>query len=140
MDGVGGWVRRLFGHAFEGLGLHRVSLYVYTHNPRARRAYEKVGFVAEGVERETLWQGGEWIDAVRMSVLAPEWATHRGRPDGGRPHGGQDDWLGRVGGPTEGRTTVGWARVGGPTEGRTDGGRDDGGRGESGGPVSSRAR
>ncbi|MDX2526874.1 GNAT family N-acetyltransferase [Streptomyces europaeiscabiei] len=77
-------VRLTVGHAFEGLGLHRVSLYVYTHNARARRAYEKVGFVSEGVERQTLWQDGEWIDAVRMSVLAPEWAAHRGRPDRGR--------------------------------------------------------
>ncbi|GAB2906169.1 GNAT family N-acetyltransferase [Streptomyces heilongjiangensis] len=76
-------VRLTVGHAFERLGMHRVSLYVFTHNPRARRAYEKAGFVAEGVERQTLWQDGEWIDAVRMSILAPEWATHRGRPERG---------------------------------------------------------
>ncbi|MFM9552208.1 GNAT family N-acetyltransferase [Streptomyces caniscabiei] len=74
-------VRLTVGHAFEHIGLHRVALYVFTHNPRARRAYEKVGFVAEGIERQTLWQGGEWIDAVRMSILAPEWAAHRGRPE-----------------------------------------------------------
>lgn len=73
-------VRLIVGHAFERLGLHRVSLYVFAHNPRARRAYEKAGFVAEGVERQTLWQDGEWIDAVRMPILAPEWAAHRGRP------------------------------------------------------------
>jgi RimJ/RimL family protein N-acetyltransferase len=78
-------VRLTVGHAFERLGMHRVSLYVFTHNPRARRAYEKVGFVAEGVERQTLWQDGKWIDAVRMSILAPEWAAHRGRPEVGRP-------------------------------------------------------
>ncbi|MFF6780046.1 GNAT family N-acetyltransferase [Streptomyces sp. NPDC012510] len=88
-------VRLTVGHAFERVGLHRVSLYVFTHNPRALRAYEKVGFVAEGVERQTLWQDGEWIDAVRMSILAPEWAAHRGRPEGDprRPdsdHGGPD--------------------------------------------------
>jgi RimJ/RimL family protein N-acetyltransferase len=73
-------VRLTVGHAFEQVGLHRVSLYVYTHNPRARRAYEKAGFVSEGVERESLWQDGRWVDAVRMSVLAPEWAEHRGHP------------------------------------------------------------
>ncbi|QYX79940.1 GNAT family N-acetyltransferase [Streptomyces akebiae] len=83
-------VRLTVGHAFEGLGLHRVSLYVFTHNPRARRAYEKVGFVAEGVERQTLWQDGRWIDAVRMSVLAPEWAAHRGWPEDGRGNGRGD--------------------------------------------------
>ncbi|GHE62210.1 hypothetical protein GCM10017771_85520 [Streptomyces capitiformicae] len=77
-------MRLTVGHAFERLGLHRVSLEVFTHNPRARRAYEKAGFVAEGIERQTLWQDGEWIDAVRMSILAPEWAAHRGRPEIGR--------------------------------------------------------
>lgn len=84
-------VRLTVGHGFERLGLHRVSLYVFTHNPRARRAYEKAGFVAEGVERQTLWQDGEWIDAVRMSILAPEWAAHLGYPDGDRrrPDGGR---------------------------------------------------
>jgi RimJ/RimL family protein N-acetyltransferase len=77
-------VRLTVGHAFERLGLHRVSLEVFTHNPRARRAYEKAGFVAEGIARQTLWQDGEWIDAVQMSILAPEWAAHRGRPEVGR--------------------------------------------------------
>ncbi|MDW8809718.1 GNAT family protein [Streptomyces scabiei] len=97
-------VRLTVGHAFEEVGLHRVSLYVFTHNPRARRVYEKAGFVAEGVERQTLWQGGTWIDAVRMSVLAPEWAAHRGRPDDHReqpddhrerPDGGRVSSTGR---------------------------------------------
>ena len=76
-------VRLMVGHAFEQLGLHRVSLHVLAHNPRARRAYEKAGFVAEGVNRQSVWQwqSGEWIDEVRMSILAPEWADHRGRPD-----------------------------------------------------------
>ncbi|MDX2547179.1 GNAT family protein [Streptomyces sp. WI04-05B] len=74
-------VRLIVGHAFEQLGLHRVSLHVFAFNPRARRAYEKAGFVAEGVERQTLLHAGEWIDAVRMSVLAPEWAAHQGYPD-----------------------------------------------------------
>ncbi|WP_432133116.1 GNAT family N-acetyltransferase [Streptomyces sp. bgisy154] len=68
-------VRLMLGHAFEGLGLHRVSLHVQDRNPRARRAYEKAGFVAEGVVRQTVWQAGEWLDEVVMSVLAPEWAA-----------------------------------------------------------------
>ncbi|MGW0184165.1 GNAT family N-acetyltransferase [Streptomyces sp. NPDC003362] len=74
-------VRLMLGHAFEQLGLHRVSLHVLTHNPRARHVYEKAGFVAEGTDRQTVWQSGTWVDAVRMAVLAPEWAVHRGRPE-----------------------------------------------------------
>ncbi|GIE83200.1 acetyltransferase [Actinoplanes philippinensis] len=66
-------VRLIVGHGFERLGLHRISLEVYAHNPRARRVYEKVGFVAEGVLREALRDGDRWIDATVMSILAHEW-------------------------------------------------------------------
>lgn len=79
--------RLIVGYGFERLGLHRISLEVYSFNPRARRVYEKVGFVAEGVLRDALRWGDDWIDATVMSVLAPEWRRHRGYPDGGRPGG-----------------------------------------------------
>jgi RimJ/RimL family protein N-acetyltransferase len=65
--------RLIVGYGFEHLGLHRISLEVYAFNPRARRAYEKVGFRAEGVLRESLRYNGEWHDATLMSILAPEW-------------------------------------------------------------------
>ncbi|MER6343131.1 GNAT family N-acetyltransferase [Streptomyces sp. NPDC001595] len=68
-------VRLMLDHAFGRLGLHRVTLHVLAHNPRARRVYEKAGFVAEGVDRQAVRQSGQWIDAVRMAVLAPEWAA-----------------------------------------------------------------
>lgn len=74
--------RLIVGYGFEHLGLHRISLGVYSFNPRARRAYEKAGFRAEGVLRESLRYGDEWIDATVMSILADEWAAHRGHPDG----------------------------------------------------------
>jgi RimJ/RimL family protein N-acetyltransferase len=65
----------IVGYGFERLGLHRISLEVYSFNPRARRVYEKVGFRAEGVLRESLRYNGEWVDATIMSILAPEWRT-----------------------------------------------------------------
>jgi RimJ/RimL family protein N-acetyltransferase len=77
--------RLLLGHAFDVLGLHRVALEVYAFNPRARRAYEKVGFVTEGVRRDALRFDGEWVDAIVMSVLDHEWAVHRGRPERQQP-------------------------------------------------------
>jgi RimJ/RimL family protein N-acetyltransferase len=73
--------RLIVGHGFEYLGLHRISLEVYSFNPRARRVYEKAGFRAEGVLRESFRYGSEWIDATVMSILASEWAVHRGYPD-----------------------------------------------------------
>ena len=76
--------RLIVGYGFEHLGLHRISLEVYAFNPRARRVYEKAGFRAEGVLRESLRYNGEWVDATVMSVLAPEWAraTPRAKDSG----------------------------------------------------------
>ncbi len=40
--------RLMLDHAFSTMGLHRVSLAVFSFNERAIRSYEKVGFVVEG--------------------------------------------------------------------------------------------
>jgi RimJ/RimL family protein N-acetyltransferase len=72
-------------HAFETVGLHRVELSVFTFNPRARRVYEKVGFVYEGTMREALLWDEDWFDADTMSILDREWAIHRGYPHGAQP-------------------------------------------------------
>ena len=54
------------------MGLHRITLEVYTFNPRARHVYEKVGFVHEGTGREALRFDDGWIDVHRMSILATD--------------------------------------------------------------------
>lgn len=59
-------------YAFGVVGLHRVSLEVFDYNPRARRAYEKAGFVREGLQREALWWDGEWHDVITMAVLSTD--------------------------------------------------------------------
>ncbi|MFF2506065.1 GNAT family N-acetyltransferase [Streptomyces sp. NPDC058067] len=73
-------VRLIVGHGFERLGLHRIDLDVYSHNHRARHVYEKVGFTEAGVTGESVLRDGERHDATLMSILAPDWAKHRGRP------------------------------------------------------------
>ena len=75
--------RLIVGYGFERLGLHRISLEVYAFNPRARRAYEKAGFRAEGVLRESLRYNGEWVDATLMSILAPNGTTRPAERDTG---------------------------------------------------------
>ncbi|KUM99750.1 acetyltransferase [Streptomyces yokosukanensis] len=72
--------RLIVGHGFERLGLHRIELEVYGRNARARRVYEKVGFVVEGVRREVALRDGVWEDEVVMAILEHEWAAHRGYP------------------------------------------------------------
>ncbi|RSN34147.1 GNAT family N-acetyltransferase [Amycolatopsis sp. WAC 01416] len=62
----------LLDYAFDVVGLHRVSLEVFDYNPRAQRAYEKAGFVREGLQREALWWDGEWHDVITMAVLGTD--------------------------------------------------------------------
>lgn len=65
--------KAVVAYGFDVVGLHRIELGVYAFNPRARRAYEKAGFVREGVRRDALCWEGEWHDEILMAVLAPEW-------------------------------------------------------------------
>ncbi|HET9169934.1 MAG TPA: GNAT family protein [Actinospica sp.] len=65
--------RLILAHAFETVGVNRVELDVYDFNPRARRVYEKVGFVHEGTKRQALLWDGEWVDAHVMAMLASDW-------------------------------------------------------------------
>jgi [ribosomal protein S5]-alanine N-acetyltransferase len=73
-------MRLLLRHAFEDLRLHRIDLRVLEYNTRAIRAYEKCGFVREGIERESALVDGCWYSDVIMSILEYEyrsqpWAT-----------------------------------------------------------------
>ncbi|MDT0328175.1 GNAT family N-acetyltransferase [Nocardiopsis lambiniae] len=70
-------------YAFTVAGLHRVALEVFDFNARARRSYEKSGFVREGVWRQALRWDGEWHDAILMSILADEYAALRAARDTG---------------------------------------------------------
>lgn len=65
-------IRAVAAFAFDALGLHRLSVRVLAFNERAIRAYEKVGFRREGIERESAHIGGEWRDDVLMGLLSRE--------------------------------------------------------------------
>ncbi len=69
----------MLAHAFDTLGLDRVELEVYKFNPRARRVYEKVGFVHEGTKRHALRWDEDWVDVDLMAMLDRDWSA-RGRP------------------------------------------------------------
>lgn len=67
----------LLRHGFETLNLNRIALKVYTDNPRARRTYEKAGFVHEGTLRQAVYKHGKLGNIELMSVLRSEWEAHR---------------------------------------------------------------
>ncbi|KUP22459.1 acetyltransferase [Paenibacillus sp. DMB5] len=60
-------------YGFGILNLHRIELEVYTFNSRAEHVYESVGFVREGVRRQTLFYNHEYHDVVMMSMLEQEY-------------------------------------------------------------------
>ena len=61
--------RLVVDYALDAVGLHRLTLEVFDHNPRARRVYEKCGFVVEGRRREALLWQGSWHDSLTMTIL-----------------------------------------------------------------------
>ncbi|MDA1280644.1 MAG: GNAT family protein [Chloroflexi bacterium] len=68
-------IKLLLAHAFGTMNLHRVDLRVLARNKRAIRAYEKCGFVREGVERDSAFIDGSWYDDVIMSILNHEFSS-----------------------------------------------------------------
>ena len=77
-------LRLVLDFAFVRLSLNRVELEVYASNPRARRVYEKLGFVAEGVRRQALWWDNEPVDAIVMALLAADYRSSRQAAGAGR--------------------------------------------------------
>jgi RimJ/RimL family protein N-acetyltransferase len=70
----------LVEYGFVHLGLNRIELGVYAFNERARRVYERVGFVVEGVRREALWWEGRAHDEIIMAMLRRDF-ERRGQLD-----------------------------------------------------------
>ncbi|RLC58485.1 MAG: N-acetyltransferase [Chloroflexi bacterium] len=62
-------IRVVLRFAFEVLNLRRVELITDIDNERGIRAYEKCGFVREGVLRAKRLRYGEPLDMLIMSVL-----------------------------------------------------------------------
>jgi RimJ/RimL family protein N-acetyltransferase len=65
-------VRTLCRFGFDHMNLQRIELTVFASNPRARRAYEKVGFVVEGTRRRSEFVRGHHVDSYLMGVLPEE--------------------------------------------------------------------
>jgi RimJ/RimL family protein N-acetyltransferase len=76
--GVGSaFTRGLVDAVFAGSDTHRLSIGTFPENERARRAYEKAGFVAEGVARGGALFNGVRRDELILSLLRPEWEAGR---------------------------------------------------------------
>jgi len=56
-------------YAFERLNLHKIYAHVLAINPRARRAFEKAGFVLEGTLQGDRWSGKNYVDVYLLAQL-----------------------------------------------------------------------
>jgi RimJ/RimL family protein N-acetyltransferase len=68
---------RLVGSfAFGTVGVHRLEARVLLQNGRANGALRKLGAVQEGVLRESVRRGSDYLDQVLWSVLKEDWGEH----------------------------------------------------------------
>jgi RimJ/RimL family protein N-acetyltransferase len=62
----------LLAHAFDELGLHRVTARVFADNDASTRLLTRLGFDHEGTTREARIAGGEYRDVEQYGLLAAE--------------------------------------------------------------------
>ena len=60
-------------YAFTVLGLHKLTAGVIEGNEGSQRAFEKNGFMVEGVRRRQNFCEGRWRDESILGLLAEEW-------------------------------------------------------------------
>ncbi|MCZ7646951.1 MAG: GNAT family N-acetyltransferase [Planctomycetota bacterium] len=65
--------RLIVGYGFETLNLNRIYLHVFACNRGGIRAYEKAGFIKEGVLRQNAYFEGRYQDTLVMGLLREEW-------------------------------------------------------------------
>jgi [ribosomal protein S5]-alanine N-acetyltransferase len=70
-------VKLMVVYGFEKLNLNKVWLGVNADNVGGVRAYQKAGFVHEGVLRQEQYRNFRYYDAIRMSLLRSEYEPMR---------------------------------------------------------------
>jgi RimJ/RimL family protein N-acetyltransferase len=68
--------RLLGSFAFGAVGAHRLEARVLLQNGRANGALRKLGAVQEGVLRQSIRRGDDYLDQVLWSVLKEDWGEH----------------------------------------------------------------
>jgi RimJ/RimL family protein N-acetyltransferase len=56
-------------YAFDELALHRVWATVWSTNKPSLTMFNHCGFDQEGVDRESVWLHGAWVDTVRLARI-----------------------------------------------------------------------
>lgn len=59
----------LLDYLFTKLDFNRIALEVFDYNLRAKKAYEKIGFKVEGIQRQGLYRANHFHDIYNMGLL-----------------------------------------------------------------------
>lgn len=59
----------MISYAFEELGLHKLMLRVIADNDRAKRSYEKAGFVQEAYLKDEVFLENQYKDIILMAII-----------------------------------------------------------------------
>jgi RimJ/RimL family protein N-acetyltransferase len=68
--------RLLGSFAFGTVGVHRLEARVPLQNGRANGALRKLGAVQEGILRQSIRRGDDYVDQVLWSILKEDWGEH----------------------------------------------------------------
>ncbi len=70
----------LLGHAFDEMGMNRVSFCTDVRNARSQSAIENLGAIKEGILRSHMvTQGGRIRDSVSYSLISGDWPEAKAR-------------------------------------------------------------
>ncbi|MCA1010535.1 GNAT family N-acetyltransferase [Halobacillus halophilus] len=63
----------IIDYVFQHTDLHELTLSVFEFNPRARKVYERLGFVEYSIDQDDLEFEGEGIDSINMKLTRQAW-------------------------------------------------------------------
>jgi len=65
-------IRLVVNYSFNTLNLHKLTAGCYDLNIGSIKAFQKAGFVTEGVRKQQFYYGGAYIDHVLLGLVSPE--------------------------------------------------------------------
>ena len=69
--------RKMTDYAFKELGLNRIEIRCGTGNTASRAVPERLGFVQEGILRQSFRLYDQFVDTALYSMLASEWKDQK---------------------------------------------------------------
>ena len=68
-------LQAIIQYGFDEMNLNRITVLVISYNDRSLRLVDRLGFVKEGVMRESAYFDGRFIDDVLLSLLKRDWKS-----------------------------------------------------------------